>query len=426
MRKTGAPRSVTPPTTPSRRPYKAIVYINLAGGVDSFNILTPHSNGKNCALYDEYFEARGGQPNTVDEGRRVGIGLRETDMLDIDGTSQNIENCDRFGVNSMLKAYKDIFDDKKGLFFANSELRAVLFCSWLCLSLTNTYLVGHLHKPVTKDDWETETRTDLFSHHTMKHESFVVDAFREGEGPGVLGRFLDVLEQQGTAVAASSIGSRAVILDGNPDTGRLADNMAVQFVPRLFDRNFLAPSEQRWTPGAQGIPTLIEIVKQDLRGYLEELHSETNELSGVFGDLFSRSFIDNWNKTDELSTLTRATNLATNFTAAPEFNVGGIVSQLRLVANLIALRNERRSGINRDVFFVEMGGFDAHFKVATVLANKFPSLNKAVELFWEEIKAQGIANSVVVIQGSEFGRTITPNSNAGSDHAWGGNYFMFG
>lgn len=52
------------------------------------------------------------------------------------------------------------------------------------------------------------------------------------------------------------------------------------------------------------------------------------------------------------------------------------------------------------------------------MENKLPSLNHAVATFWAEIKAQGLADNVVVVQGSEFGRTITPNSNTGSDHAW--------
>ena len=64
--------------------------------------------------------------------------------------------------------------------------------------------------------------------------------------------------------------------------------------------------------------------------------------------------------------------------------------------------------------------------MGTVFKNKLPSLNHAVATFWAEIKAQGLENSVTVVQGSEFGRTISPNSNKGSDHAWGGNYFMFG
>ena len=42
------------------------------------------------------------------------------------------------------------------------------------------------------------------------------------------------------------------------------------------------------------------------------------------------------------------------------------------------------------------------------------------------MKAQGMEDQVTVLIGSEFGRTINPNSNSGSDHAWAGNYFMFG
>lgn len=54
------------------------------------------------------------------------------------------------------------------------------------------------------------------------------------------------------------------------------------------------------------------------------------------------------------------------------------------------------------------------------LAGRLPSLNLAVENFWKEIKAQGVEEQVIVVIGSEFGRTITPNANDGSDHAWAG------
>lgn len=95
---------------------------------------------------------------------------------------------------------------------------------------------SHLHKPVTKANWLAETRTDLFSHHTMKLESHVVDAFREGKGPGVLGRMLDILEEHGHAVAATTVNSRAQIVDGSPTTGRLADAMSTEGVLKLFER----------------------------------------------------------------------------------------------------------------------------------------------------------------------------------------------
>ena len=97
-------------------------------------------------------------------------------------------------------------------------------------------MFSHLHKPVTKDNWSTETKKDLFSHHTMKLESHVVDAFRKGEGPGVLGRMLDILEGHGHVVGATAVNSRAQIIDGSPTTGRLADIMSTEGVLKVFDR----------------------------------------------------------------------------------------------------------------------------------------------------------------------------------------------
>lgn len=56
--------------------------------------------------------------------------------------------------------------------------------------------------------------------------------------------------------------------------------------------------------------------------------------------------------------------------------------------------------------------------MSSILASRLPALNVAVANFWAEIKAQGLAESITVVQGSEFGRTISANSNDGTDHAW--------
>lgn len=40
----GTPRPQSEPATPSAESYKSIVYVNLQGGLDSFNVLVPHSN----------------------------------------------------------------------------------------------------------------------------------------------------------------------------------------------------------------------------------------------------------------------------------------------------------------------------------------------------------------------------------------------
>lgn len=137
---------------------------------------------------------------------------------------------------------------------------------------------SHLHKPVTKENWLAETKTDLFSHHTMRLESHVVDAFREGEGPGVLGRMLDVLESQGMAVGATSVNSRATIIDGSPTTGRLSDILSAEGVTKIFDRLFLKGNEN-----------------QELRAFLEAIHTDASDNSGVFGNAWSQAFVDMWN-----------------------------------------------------------------------------------------------------------------------------------
>lgn len=123
-----------------------------------------------------------------------------------------------------------------------------------------------------------ETNTDLFSHHTMKHESHVVDAFREGDGPGVLGRMIDVLEKQGMAVGATAVNAgRAVIIDGDPSSGRLADVMSPNGVPRMFDRDFLRGESRQ------------------IESFLSSLHAETDDNSGIFANAFAQSFVDTWN-----------------------------------------------------------------------------------------------------------------------------------
>jgi hypothetical protein len=367
IRKTGLPRTLTPQPMSTSTDYKAIVYVDLFGGADSFNILTPHPDG-GCYLYDDYYTARGGVK---------GIGLTLDDMVPIDGSSAGIAGCTKMGVHKKMSVYKDIFAEGSGIFFAN---------------------MGHLHKPVNKDNWITETQTDLFSHTSMKRESHRVDAFLEASGPGVLGRMLDILQVKGHVVAATSMDRKTQMIDGNPSVGRLADVVASSGPETLYEREFM-----NWRDGTD-----------ELRPYLEELHSETVENAGMFGNMWSQTFLDVWNKAEILTLSLKTTHLMTEFSSPTD--VGDINKSLRIVAEMIAGRNKRVDGLNRDVFYIQLRGFDHHAEVKQGLDLSLPSLNKGLRNFWNEIKAQGIQNNVLVIQGSEFGRTISPNSNSGSDH----------
>jgi uncharacterized protein (DUF1501 family) len=53
-------------------------------------------------------------------------------------------------------------------------------------------------------------------------------------------------------------------------------------------------------------------------------------------------------------------------------------------------------------------------------------MNTGIQPFTTEMKAQGVWNDVTIVMVSEFARTLPGNTGAGSDHAWGGNYFIAG
>lgn len=53
-------------------------------------------------------------------------------------------------------------------------------------------------------------------------------------------------------------------------------------------------------------------------------------------------------------------------------------------------------------------------------------MNEAIQSFTTEMKAQNAWNDITLVMVSEFARTLPGNTGAGSDHAWGGNYFVTG
>ena len=64
--------------------------------------------------------------------------------------------------------------------------------------------------------------------------------------------------------------------------------------------------------------------------------------------------------------------------------------------------------------------------VDEVLVNNFSRINGAIQAFVDELGVLGLWESTVVVQFSEFARTLDPNTGRGTDHAWGGQHFMFG
>ena len=110
-------------------------------------------------------------------------------------------------------------------------------------------------------------------------------------------------------------------------------------------------------------------------------------------------------------------------------------NQMKLVARLIAGRNAL--GNNRQIFFVQLGGFDTHTTQIPTTGNVFATgqtgllnyLSRTLKAFRDSLVDLGVWGNVVTCTASDFTRTFTPNKtdvSAGSDHAWGGHAMVMG
>jgi len=90
---------------------------------------------------------------------------------------------------------------------------------------------------------------------------------------------------------------------------------------------------------------------------------------------------------------------------------------------MIALRDTL--GVNRQVFFVGMGGFDSHSNQANSIPNRHTEIATSMRAFYDATVEIGAANEVTAFTASDFGRTLTVNRD-GTDHGWGGHHFAIG
>jgi uncharacterized protein (DUF1501 family) len=97
--------------------------------------------------------------------------------------------------------------------------------------------------------------------------------------------------------------------------------------------------------------------------------------------------------------------------------------QLNQAARLMAIQNSL--GIQRQVFFVSLGGFDHHDQL---LSRHGPLLAKVADALAQldaDLQTLGLRDQVTVFTASDFGRTVTSNGD-GSDHGWGSHHMVMG
>ncbi len=100
-----------------------------------------------------------------------------------------------------------------------------------------------------------------------------------------------------------------------------------------------------------------------------------------------------------------------------------LATSLQTVARIIAGRASL--GVTRQIFYVQLGSFDTHNNQAVQHAQLLTQLGAAFQYFDGLMVGMGLSNNVTSFTISDFGRTLTSNSN-GTDHGWGSHHFVVG
>jgi uncharacterized protein (DUF1501 family) len=102
----------------------------------------------------------------------------------------------------------------------------------------------------------------------------------------------------------------------------------------------------------------------------------------------------------------------------------GLAVQLQQIAQIIQVRSAL--GVNRQIFFAGIGNFDTHSNQLQAQAGLLATISSALAAFYQATQELGVQNNVTSFTMSDFGRTFQPNSNTGSDHAWGSHHIVLG
>jgi uncharacterized protein (DUF1501 family) len=363
-------------------PYKAVIHVMLSGGLDSFNVLVPESctgtNKEGTTVDDQYLQVRGALAFDRSKG--------EFDLTISPNTEQP---CERFAIHEELPYIKELYDDKDLLFFAN---------------------VGVVNENnMNRHNWDAKTKSRLFGHQAMLHEIKKIDPYDSVSGSGILGRLNDLLASKfNGAVNAIGIVENSIALDGNG-----AFEVPISIVGRDGPVKFgNVEMDEMWF---------------DIERKTAEINSEHDAFSGIFCDTWSKTLmngIDDGNRLTKFLSNEESVGLDADIWAPVADEDDKISRSFETLSKLIQTRTDRN--VDRDTFTIELKGFDHHLNMKLMLKERLIEVNRNIKRLIEQLKKDGVWDQVTIVVASEFGRSISPNSSAGADHGWGGNYMVMG
>ncbi len=360
--------------------YKALVCIFLSGGNDSNNLIIPRGTE-----YGNYAAVR--QNLAIPESA-----LNPISPINNDGHS--------YGFHPSCSKLATLFGEGK---------------------LATLFNVGPLLFPLTSAQYKSKsvaTPPQLFSHSDqVTHWETSLPDRPPQSGWG--GRVADMLYSQQPSAQIALCTSVAG-----------ANTFEVGNVVQKYD---VSTSGAVTMSGVTG--TRLQAVKDILNLQATPGQNTANLQEQAYGGVLGRA-ID----TGVLLNAAIAPTAATNYFTIP-FSTGSLGSQLKMVARLIAAREAL--GMKRQIFFVNVGGYDTHTSqvgdtthpgdtLYGAHANLMNELSEGIFAFQRALEqlaalpgSATLPASVTSFTASDFGRTF-PTNGEGSDHGWGSHHVIVG
>ena len=259
--------------------------------------------------------------------------------------------------------------------------------------------VGPLIEPTTKSQFQLQSVAlppQLFSHNDQQDQWHSLRG-NQTSNTGWAGRMADVL--------ATGLGGQA-----------LPTNLSL-FGSSLFQA---ASDTTAYVIGPAGPVEFVGFGDNGI--FLEQRNAVEAILAAQYNTVYERAYRDVQQRAvTNIDLVTAALEMAPTFnTVFPASQLG---TQLETVAKLIAVSDVLQ--MQRQVFFVGVGGFDTHDDQLLLQPGLLGGVADAMKAFYDATTELAVADKVTSFTQSDFARTLTSNGD-GTDHAWGGIQWVVG
>jgi uncharacterized protein (DUF1501 family) len=353
--------------------YKALVCVFLFGGNDANNMVIPYTN------YSDYGNVRGS----------ANFAIPQSDLLQINPPSAGVtfgltpKLGDSFDVNPSLKA---LWDQNKAAIVCNTGPLIRPFADrsdYLSGAARPYQLFSHSDQ---QNAWQTSYAT------RPKQTGWGGSTVDQTGGSG--GNFPAVASLSGVTVFSTGQNTRPLVLSPAPTP--------LNATLKLFKYGN--------NPPEQAIMDALMFDGQDPMPALVQGAAQITQ-----------------------SALNASAALNANPTLVTKFPNTTLGNQLAQIAKLMSLAPQL--GVNKQVFFASLGGFDTHTGQGQYQGpgsnggqlGLLSQLSQAVGSFYAATVELGMSNQVTLFTSSDFSRTFVPGGGStGTDHAWGSHQFVVG